>query len=80
MIVDRKTKGGNFVSEKFVICPKEDKCIVLSVRMERSYAEEFDRLSSISNYSRNKLICMALQYALEHVAFIPANEEPGSYK
>lgn len=53
--------------EKFIITPKEDKSVTMTIRIDRSLQEEYNRLAIRSNRSRNELIGMALQYALDHM-------------
>ncbi|MFR8010206.1 MAG: ribbon-helix-helix protein, CopG family [Clostridia bacterium] len=67
------------MSDKFVVRPKradrkEDKTVIMTLRMDRELQEEFDRLSARSDRSRNELMCMALRYALDHLEFIPDDE------
>lgn len=67
------------MADKFVVRQKkydkkEDKNVVISLRIERELQEEFDRLAAKSDRSRNELMCMALRYALEHLEFIPGDE------
>lgn len=52
---------------KFVVIPKEDKSVTMTIRIDRSLQEKYNRLSNITNRSRNELISMALQYALENM-------------
>ncbi len=53
--------------EKFIITPKEDKAVTMTIRIERTLQEEYNRLAAKTNRSRNELINMALRYALEHM-------------
>ena len=53
--------------EKFVITPKEDKTDTMTIRIDRSLQESYNALSARTNRSRNELIGMALQYALDHM-------------
>ena len=53
--------------EKFVITPKEDKTVTMTIRIDRTLQERYNELSARTNRSRNELICMALQYALDHM-------------
>ncbi len=53
--------------EKFVVVPKEDKCVTMTIRIDRSIQEQYNQLASKTNRSRNELICMALQYALNNM-------------
>ena len=53
--------------EKFVIIPKEDKGVTMTIRIDRALQERYNELSAKTNGSRNELICMALQYALDNM-------------
>ena len=53
--------------EKFIITPKEDKAVTMTIRIDRTIQEKYNELSSITNRSRNELINMALQFALDHM-------------
>ena len=53
--------------EKFIITPKEDKTITMTIRIERELQERYNELSAKTNRSRNELIGVALQYALDHM-------------
>ena len=53
--------------EKFIITHKEDKTVTMTIRIDRELQEEYNKLSAKTNRSRNELISMALQYALNHM-------------
>lgn len=53
--------------EKFVITPKEDKSVTMTIRIDRELQEEYNQLSEKTNRSRNELIGMALRYALDNM-------------
>lgn len=53
--------------DKFIITPKEDKTVTMTIRIDRALQEEYNKLSAKTNRSRNELISMALQYALNHM-------------
>ena len=53
--------------EKFVITPKEDSTVTMTIRIERALQEEYNQLSARTNRSRNELITMALRYALDNM-------------
>lgn len=53
--------------EKFIITPKEDKTVTMTIRIDRALQEQYNDLSNKTNRSRNELISMALQYALDHM-------------
>ena len=55
------------MTEKFVITPKEDKSVTMTIRIDRTLQEAYNMLSIKTNRSRNELIGMALQYALDHM-------------
>lgn len=66
------------MNDRFVVRPKsietkEDKSIVMTLRLDRELQEEFNKLSARSDRSRNELMCMALRFALEHLEFISEN-------
>lgn len=53
--------------EKFVIEPKEDKVVNMTIRIDRVLQQRYNELSAKTNRSRNELICMALKYALDNM-------------
>lgn len=53
--------------EKFVVTPKEDSTVTMTIRIERDLQEEYNQLSARTNRSRNELITMALRYALDNM-------------
>lgn len=53
--------------EKFVVTPKEDSTVTMTIRIERALQEEYNQLSARTNRSRNELITMALRYALDNM-------------
>lgn len=63
------------MSEKFIIRPKNNDLVVVSLRISETMKQEFDKLAGESDYSRNQLMCMALQYALDNLQFIPKDKD-----
>ena len=53
--------------DKFVITPKEDKTITMTIRIDRTLQEKYSELADKTNRSRNELIGMALQYARDNM-------------
>ena len=53
--------------DKLIITPKEDRMVTMTIRIDRSLQESYNALSARTNRSRNELIGMALQYALDHM-------------
>lgn len=52
---------------KLVITEKEDKCVTMTIRVEKALQEEYNNLAIKTNRSRNELISMALKFALENM-------------
>lgn len=52
---------------KFVVTPKEDKTVTMTIRIDAALQEEYNKLAARTNRSRNELIGMALQYALDNM-------------
>ncbi|MCM1124626.1 MAG: CopG family transcriptional regulator [Eubacterium sp.] len=61
--------------EKFIITPKEDKTITMTIRIDRALQEAYNALAAKTNRSRNELISMALQYALDNMELKNKEEE-----
>ena len=59
--------------DRFVVTPKEDKTVTMTIRVDRALQEGYNELSAKTNRSRNELINMALQYALDNM--IVKNED-----
>ena len=69
--------------DKFIVTKKQkkkdEKHVIMTIRMEREMQDQFSKLAGESEYSRNELICMALRFALDHLEFIPQTDaEPDS--
>lgn len=70
-VIRRCSMADKFVVRQKKPDKKEDKSIVMTLRLDRELQEEFDALAAKSDRSRNELMCMALRYALDHLEFIP---------
>ena len=53
--------------DKFIVVPKEDKVVTVTIRIDKGIQEKYNELSAKTNRSRNELIGMALQFALDHM-------------
>lgn len=53
--------------EKFIVTPKEDKTVTMTIRIDRALQEKYSDLAAKTNRSRNELIGMALQFALDNM-------------
>lgn len=62
---------------KFVVTPKEDKTVTMTIRIDAALQEEYNKLAARTNRSRNELISMALQYALDNMEI---QDDPSSKK
>lgn len=60
-------EGSETMDNKFVVIPKEDKAVTMTIRIDRALQEKYNELSARTNRSRNELIGMALQYALDNM-------------
>ena len=47
--------------EKFIITPREDKTVTMTIRIDRTLQERYNQLSAQTNRSRNELIDMELK-------------------
>lgn len=65
--VIKNHRGSDYMVNKFIITPKEDKTVTMTIRIDRTLQEKYNELSSASNRSRNELISMALRYALDNM-------------
>ena len=57
------------IPDKLIITPKEagDKPIAMTVFIPKSLRDRYTELSSATNVSRNEIVGMALQFALDHM-------------
>lgn len=62
------------LGRKFIIMPKDDENVIMSIRIERRIQAGFDKLARESGRSRNELINMALDYALENAKIMMNGE------
>lgn len=67
------------MEDKFIVTSKkqdkkEDKSVIITLCLDKSLQEEFDKLSVQSERSRNELMCMALRYVLKNLEFIPSQD------
>jgi len=60
--------------KEFIVTPKEDKTVTMTIRIDKALQEEYNNLSAKTNRSRNELISMALQYAIDNMT-IKGSEE-----
>lgn len=58
------------MNNDFIITPKENQTITMTIRVDKLIQQRVDELSRQSNRSRNEVIRMALEYALQNVKFV----------
>jgi predicted transcriptional regulator len=58
------------MNDDFIITPKEDKSVTITIRIDKALQYQLDDLANKSNRSRNELINLALDYALKNAKFV----------
>lgn len=53
--------------DRFIVTPREDKTVTMTIRIDRAVQESYNDLSARTGRSRNELIGMALRYALDNM-------------
>jgi len=67
--------NGEFcITEKAKDKPSGKDTVTSTIRVERKLLAQYDELAAKSQRSRNELICLAMEYALEHLVFIPNDQ------
>lgn len=49
---------------------KEEKSVIMTIRLDKDLQAKYDDLATLSGHSRNELMCRALRYALNNLKFI----------
>lgn len=62
-------------NDDFIVTPKEDKSVTITIRIDKALQIQLDDLANKSNRSRNELINMALEYALKNVKFVKESKK-----
>ncbi|KRE94914.1 CopG family transcriptional regulator [Paenibacillus sp. Soil766] len=62
-------------NDDFIVTPKEDKSVTITIRINKALQIQLDDLSNKSNRSRNELINLALEYALKNVKFVKESKK-----
>ncbi len=57
------------MNNKFIITPKKDRTTTITIRITESTNKVLENLSFKSGRSRNEIINMALQFALDNMEF-----------
>ncbi len=68
------------MSNKFIVRPKGESSVNITVRMKKSIQERFDELATDSGHSRNELLNQALEFALDNLEFINEKESKSDNK
>ena len=61
------------MKDRFVIKPKIDRSVTMTIRISGEINDKLDELALKSNRSRNELINMSLCYAFDNLEFIEEN-------
>ena len=64
------TEVNCFMKDKFVVTPKTERSVTMTIRIDKELNDELEKLALKSNRSRNELINMSLRYALQNIEFI----------
>ena len=59
---------------KFIITPKEEKSVTMTIRLNSELNVKLENLSRKSNRSRNELINKALEFAFSNLEFVDNNK------
>ena len=51
--------------EKFIVTPREDKTVTMTIRIDKTIQEKYNELSAKTNRSRNEVINLLLREAVE---------------
>jgi predicted HicB family RNase H-like nuclease len=60
-------------NKKFIITPKDEKSVTMTIRISSEINTKLERLSMQSNRSRNELINKALEFAFNNLEFVDDN-------
>ena len=59
---------------EFLVLPKNlsktETSVTMTIRIDRELQQKYDELSAKSGHSRNELMAMALQYAIDNLHFV----------
>ena len=55
--------------KKFIVTPKDEKSITITIRIKPETNSQLEMLARQSKRSRNELINLALEFALQHLEF-----------
>ncbi len=61
--------------KKFVITPKTERSVTVTVRIEKEQHDRLEKLVSKSGRSRNELINRAIKFALDNLEFEEGQEK-----
>lgn len=58
------------MDNKFVVTPKEERSVTMTIRIETEYNKKLEEIALKSGRSRNELINMAIKFALDKMEFV----------
>lgn len=63
------------MNEKFVITPKAERSVTMTIRIGTEYNNKLEEVAIKSGRSRNELINMAIKFALDHMEFVDSSSQ-----
>jgi predicted transcriptional regulator len=67
--------------KKFIVTPKlenrEERTVTMTIRLERALQNRLDELANQTNRSRNELIGMALEFAIDNIEVRSTKDNTG---
>lgn len=58
------------MDKKFVVTPKTERSVTMTIRIDSEYNQKLEDVAQKSGRSRNELINMAIQFALDNIEFV----------
>lgn len=63
------------MSKRIVIKPKKERDCTFSIRIDKDIQDAYEELSSITGYSRNELINVAIKHLLEDLEIVTSDDK-----
>jgi len=58
------------VEKKFIVTPKEERSVTMTIRIDSEYNKKLEEIALKSGRSRNELINMAIKFSLDNIEFV----------
>jgi len=63
------------MGKRIVIKPKKERDCTFSIRIDKDIQDAYEELSSITGYSRNELINVAIKHLLEDLEIVTSDDK-----